>query len=101
MSGVYLCRIRASGRSRSGYPFTREQTLTAAVWRGGNRDADPGQSGGGPLVEWLQEHDEKLCGILRCILAEGGVLSPQFEKKLKEEGLDIDKLRKCLKGYCK
>jgi hypothetical protein len=39
MAGVYRCRIRASGRSRAGYPFQREQTLTAAVWRGGDRDA--------------------------------------------------------------
>ena len=39
MAGVYRCRIRASGRSRAGYPFQREQTLAAAVWRGGDRDA--------------------------------------------------------------
>jgi hypothetical protein len=40
-AGVYQCRVRASGRTRAGHPFQREQTLTAAVWRGGKRDADP------------------------------------------------------------
>jgi hypothetical protein len=40
ISGVYRCRIRASGRSRAGYPFQREHTLTAAVWHGGDHDAD-------------------------------------------------------------
>ncbi|HKQ76129.1 MAG TPA: LodA/GoxA family CTQ-dependent oxidase, partial [Blastocatellia bacterium] len=49
LSGVYRCRIRASGRTRAGHPFHREQTLTAAVWRGGDFDADPNNSGGGPL----------------------------------------------------
>lgn len=98
--GVYRCRIRASGRTRMGHPFHREQTLTAAVWRGGDRDADPNNAGGGPLVRWLQERDEKLCMLLRCLLAERGVLTPEFEKRLREAGLDIESLRKCLEVYC-
>jgi L-Lysine epsilon oxidase N-terminal/L-lysine epsilon oxidase C-terminal domain/von Willebrand factor type A domain len=36
VAGVYRCRVRASGRSRAGYPFQREQLLTAAVWRSGD-----------------------------------------------------------------
>jgi hypothetical protein len=31
VSGVYRCRVRASGRTRLGYPYQREQTVTAAV----------------------------------------------------------------------
>ena len=36
ISGIYRFRVRASGRSKMGYPFQREQTLTSAVWIGGN-----------------------------------------------------------------
>ena len=32
--GVYRIRMRARGTTTSGYRFTRERTLTAAVWRG-------------------------------------------------------------------
>jgi hypothetical protein len=32
LPGVYYVRVRCSGRSRLGYPFEREQSLTAAVW---------------------------------------------------------------------
>jgi hypothetical protein len=41
VTGVYRCRVRASGRTRAGHTFQREQTLTAAVWQGGRHDADP------------------------------------------------------------
>jgi len=33
MPGVYRFRIRASGVTAAGEPFTREKTLSAAVWR--------------------------------------------------------------------
>jgi hypothetical protein len=100
MSGLYRCRVRASGRTHLGHPFQREQTLTAVVWQGGDRDADPNNSGGGPLVGWLQERDEKLCRLLRCLLAERGVITPEFEKRLREAGLDVARLRQCLEAYC-
>jgi von Willebrand factor type A domain len=35
LPGVYRVRIRAHGTNVAGEPFTREKTLTAAVWRGG------------------------------------------------------------------
>lgn len=47
LSGLYRCRVRASGRSHLGYPFHREQTVTAAVWKGGDADAEKAGSGGG------------------------------------------------------
>jgi hypothetical protein len=99
-AGVYRCRVRASGRSREGYPFAREQTLTAAVWHGGDRDADPNQSSGGPLVRWLEERDARLCALLRCLLAEGGVLTPAYQRRLLAEGFDVRRLRRCLAAYC-
>ena len=38
-AGVYRVRVRARGRTRAGRPFTRERTVTAAVWRGGDDPA--------------------------------------------------------------
>ncbi|MEV4415961.1 LodA/GoxA family CTQ-dependent oxidase [Catellatospora sp. NPDC049609] len=43
LPGVYRVRVRARGRTRSGRPFTRERTLTPAVWHGADR---PGVLGG-------------------------------------------------------
>lgn len=39
--GVYLVRVRANGSTTRGEPFAREKTLSAAVWRGGDRGPDP------------------------------------------------------------
>ncbi|AYB30960.1 tyrosinase family protein [Chryseolinea soli] len=41
MTGIYNCRFMASGTTLRGKPFTREQTLTAAVWNGGDRPTTP------------------------------------------------------------
>jgi hypothetical protein len=56
MSGIYDCRYIAEGVTMRGKPFTREQTLTAAVWNGGdnppiptgneNEGGRPGNDGG-------------------------------------------------------
>jgi hypothetical protein len=43
--GIYQFRIRASGRSRMGYPFQREKTLTGAVWYGGDNNRDFNNTG--------------------------------------------------------
>lgn len=41
MSGIYNCRFIANGTTMRGKPFTREQTLTFAVWNGGNNPRTP------------------------------------------------------------
>lgn len=41
MSGIYTCRFMAAGSTMRGKAFTREQTLTAAVWNGGNNPVVP------------------------------------------------------------
>ncbi len=41
MSGIYSCRFMATGTTMRGKPFTREQTLTAAVWHGGDDPRTP------------------------------------------------------------
>ena len=97
VAGVYRIRVRASGVSTAGYPFQREQLLTAAVWRGGDSVTDPG----GGSVGWLQEWDQRLCRLLKCILGEGGVITAEAERRLRSEGVDIAALRKCLEVYCR
>lgn len=37
--GVYQIRVRSNGRSNLGYPFQREQSLSASAWHGGDLDA--------------------------------------------------------------
>lgn len=84
--GVYQVRVRARGRTRSGRPFTRERTVTAAVWRGGDDSGSTGgQSGGGQI-------DDALCKLLSCLLKDGVF----DERLLRKLGIDLDKARKCL-----
>jgi L-Lysine epsilon oxidase N-terminal/L-lysine epsilon oxidase C-terminal domain/von Willebrand factor type A domain len=99
-AGVHRLRVRGRGRSRKGLPLTREQTLTAVVWRGGDRDAETGAGGGDRLIDFLNERDERFCELLKCLLREGGVVTPDFEKRLREAGLNLDQVRKCLEGHC-
>lgn len=95
-SGVYRIRVRAHGRTRSGQSFLRERSLTAAVWRGGDQDA---QGGGRPTGSGAGHGS--LCDWIECVLKEGGVVSPELEKRLKEAGVDLARLRKCVAGACR
>ena len=45
LPGVYRVRIRARGTTFAGEIFTREKTLTAAVWREGEHSVQQGNSG--------------------------------------------------------
>lgn len=88
--GVYRMRFRGRGVTQSGQPFARERTLTAAVWRGGDVPQNP--SGGGTISYW--------CDLIRCLMQQGGVISPELEKRLEALGLDIVKLRRCVELIC-
>jgi hypothetical protein len=81
--GIYSSRIRASGTSRRGLPFLREQTLTNAVWIGGNNPSGPGK-------------DDGLCHLLNCLFGRKGVITPHLEDTLRHLGIDLNGLRKCL-----
>jgi hypothetical protein len=98
--GVYRIRVRAAGTTSGGEPFAREKTLTAAVWRGGDQVTDPGTS---PqvIVDYLRERDERLCKALTCLLRRDGAISPEFERRLLDLGLDVDSVRKCLAEWCR
>jgi hypothetical protein len=94
--GIYKFRVRATGNTRKGLAFSREQTVTAPVWRKGE-----GQPSNGATLSGLPGGiDPLLCGLLQCLFAEGGVISAELEKKLHEQGIDLNRLRECLKRYC-
>ena len=95
-AGTYRLRVRARGQTRKGLPFTRERSLTAAVWRGGDHDADTSTGHGGRP----NDTRDRLCELLECVLARGGLIQPELEKRLQAAGLDLDTLRKCLAGHC-
>jgi len=78
--GVYRIRVRARGRTRIGRPFTRERTLTAAVWRGGD---NPPPVGGG---------DSCCCELLSCVLKG---FDDKLIERLRRFGFDLDAIRKC------
>jgi hypothetical protein len=97
--GVYRLRIRAQGSTLSGEPFVREQTLTAAVWRGGDQATDPGRNGQ-TIVDYLRDRDARLCELVKCLLQGDGVLSAELEKRLRALGVDVARARKCLDKFC-
>jgi L-lysine epsilon oxidase-like protein len=92
--GVYQLRIRATGYTQSGQPFTRERTLTAAVWRGGDSPSDPSGGGKTGISQTI------LCDLLKCLLKNNGVFTSEFEKRLKDLGINIDHTRRCLSKLC-
>jgi hypothetical protein len=89
--GIYRMRFRARGATQSGQHFTREKTLTAAVWRGGDVSQDPRGDAGGTVSYW--------CDLVRCLI-EGGAISPDLEKRLAALGVDIAKVRHCVDLIC-
>jgi hypothetical protein len=97
--GVYQLRIRATGQSAAGHPFHREKSLTSQVWHGGNHDANPATLSGG-LTREQRDRDRKLCELLTCLLGNQ-VITLELEKRLLASGLDIGRLRECLKAFCR
>lgn len=88
-AGVYRFDIAAAGHSARGRPFTREQTRTAPVWRGGDRPfpsdrTDPNRPPDG------------LCRVLACILRQKGLVAT-----LERAGVDVRALRRCLREVCR
>ena len=88
LSGLYTLRVRAQGATFRGTRFEREQTLTAAAYPAGYvpPTGDEGERPG-------------LCEVLECLLSRD-VLTERAAARLKEWGLDLDRLRKCLAEHC-
>ena len=72
--GTYSCRFLADGATIRGNEFTREQTLTAAVFQGGDtptpEPTDPGKDGivGGLFEKCCQSITRILIGMLILML---------------------------------
>ncbi|MEO8223001.1 MAG: VWA domain-containing protein, partial [Specibacter sp.] len=89
MPGLYRFTITAAGVTFRGAPFTREQLLTAAVFRKIDPPTDPGKGSTGDL-----------CTLISCFLDEN-VTKPEFRKRLKEWGIDTDSFQKCIDRHCR
>jgi hypothetical protein len=92
-SGIYTFIVRASGSTLRGRPFTREQIVTGAVWRGGD-DPDPKTPDGGG-----DGGHGDLCCVLKCLFSDA-VMTDRAVKRLYEFGIDVRALRRCLAGCC-
>jgi Common central domain of tyrosinase/von Willebrand factor type A domain len=96
-SGNYTFRLIASGMTMQGNAFTREKTVTAGVFFGGDKYDNNNSST--TLINWLTERDKRMCELLNCIFS-GNVMDERFEKRMIELGIDLKQLRECLKRYC-
>ena len=88
LSGLYALRVRAHGETFHGRRFQREQTLTGVAYPAGYV---PPTGHEGEVSEW--------CEVLRCL--GGDVITDRAEARLKELGIDIARLRKCLGEHCR
>ncbi len=87
--GIYNVRLMANGKTLRGQPFTREQLVTGAVWRGGDQ---PPPSSGGP-------GKDALCCLLEG-LTSSKVLTAQFEDLAKRWGINLEALRTSVRACC-
>jgi hypothetical protein len=83
--GVYLVRVMASGLTFSGAPFTREQTLTAAVFVGGDQ----------PLPTTPPKQPSPLCCIIESLTETESVI-----RFLDQHGLNATEIRKAIGRCC-
>jgi hypothetical protein len=97
--GIYRFRVRAQGTSFRGEPFTREKTLTAAVWRGGNTTG--GNTTGGGTGTTGGDPQTVICELLKCLLHTDGIVSPAAEERLRAMGINLAAARKCLEKLCR
>lgn len=92
LNGIYRCRFLATGYSRGGKAFQREETRTATIYSGtpgaGTEPAGAGDGG--------REQRELLCELLRCLLQTKGVAEQLERLRIDPRGL-VD----CVERYCK
>lgn len=88
IGGVYPFRIVAEGRTLRGHSFTREQTLTGLVWKGG--DHAP------PTLADPSAPSDRLCQLIDCLLHQKGM-----QETLHRAGIDPSELERCLEALCR
>jgi hypothetical protein len=87
VQGVFHIRVRARGETARGTSFERERTLTAV--------ATPGDDVWNPNEPKAND----FCSLLHC-LQEKDVISDELMHRLKEQGIDLPTLLKCLDERC-
>lgn len=92
--GLYTMRIRSTGTSFFGQPFTREQTLSAYIVQGRAGDPD-----GHPSYPGNDSGSRFWCELLTCA-TRNGLLSGKLLEELRRRGLDLTTLIKCLEHTC-
>jgi len=89
--GIYRARILAVGSTSAGHAFTREKTMTATIFAGGDKPRiDPAPDGSG------DEGRDFYCRLLECLLRDDSV-----QRWLKRQELDAKTLRKCVQTVCR
>jgi hypothetical protein len=89
LAGIYTFRIMAAGKTFRGSPFTREQVLTGAVWRGGD-DKPP------EVKDDPNRYDERVCALITCLFRNRAIL-----ELLRKQGIDPAELRRCFSVFCR
>lgn len=95
--GVYRLRVLARGTTSHGEPFTREKTLTAQTWRGDLVENPNDRPGGG--LDPDDVRDDCLYKLLKGLLQHEGVITKEFERRLREFGINIDEVRKLVDRF--
>jgi len=95
--GDYQIRVRAFGNTDRGLPFTRERTLSAGVWRGGDT---PPKGGPGDTGTIIDEGRQRWCAFLRCILLTFSK-NEALAKRWRDLGIDPREFAKCVELLCR
>lgn len=100
LPGVYAVRVRATGLTFREQPFTREQTLTAVAYYGGDRDPSQTQDIQ-QIVDWLKRRDARLCRLLECLASLRPSGCAYWFRNLFGGGAYRRALAECLRAYCR
>jgi len=86
-AGVYRLRVLANGWTARGKTFTREQALSAGFVAGGDSPPLPSDAGA--------SGSEMICELLACLIGDQGIALA-----LKEHGVDVARLERCVRAFC-
>ncbi|HEX8399016.1 MAG TPA: S8 family serine peptidase [Pyrinomonadaceae bacterium] len=89
-NGIYTFTVKANGKTSRNVMYTREQVVTAAVWRGG--DNPPPSRNNDPNSNPTQD---VICKLIDCLSKAS---NKEMEEFLRKNGIDLKILTEC---YCK
>lgn len=86
--GIYPARFLATGGTRRGARFTRDQLRTGIVWRGG--DAAPPTSATDP-----RGRDRDICRLIACLEKNEAI-----RRLLEQQGIESQEFFRCFEKFC-